>query len=589
MIGIEKVAGNSIAPPPTLAELSQVAANDLLMDTDGKIRRGIILLGKPDGSLIQGLGVRLALMYAKQEGIELEVINADKKIYRLGQAKFVPLSSQDGAYYKADMGGYQILINYRGGLESFLHISMTDVLENRIPPNLMRDRLVFIGSKAPSLNDNHPTPYNSALLVPQKLMPGVVIHANLTSQILSAALDGSPMLQASTKSFNWLLVFFWSAYSTVLGTMYVSKRWLTSIGAILAIVIIVIISYIAFFFGWLVPIFTPFLTVVMATVVSRGTTLWNNLKMSYEQLSQQHRQLQQTHQELAETNESYSRFVPFEYLKFLQKNKIMEVQLGDHVSKEMAVMFSDIRSFTTISESMTPQENFDFVNAYLRRVSPEIRNHNGFIVKFLGDGMMAVFPDGAENAIAAGVAKQARVWDYNQERIAQDYLPIQVGVGIHVGHMMVGMVGEANRMQGDAFSDNVNLTARLEGLTKFYGVSLLVSEQALAQLKAPERYQIRFLDRAIVKGRSEPIAVYEILDAEPEERRELKLKTQHLFEQGLEFYRQGELLKAKVHFEEVLAVNYEDKTAQLYLTRIEQLMKQGIPEIWNGVWVFTQK
>ncbi|MBD2519342.1 response regulator [Nostoc sp. FACHB-973] len=287
---------------------------------------------------------------------------------------------------------------------------------------------------------------------------------------------------------------------------------------------------------------------------------------------------------------AYGRFVPHEYLRFLRKENITDVHLGDHVSKVMAVMFSDIRSFTTISESMTPQDNFNFVNAYLKRVSPEIRSHYGIIVKFLGDGMMAVFPDGADDAVAAGVAKQKRVHEYNEQRVKKGYLPLQVGIGIHVGHMMLGMVGEENRMQGDAFSDNVNLTARLEGLTKFYGVSLLISEQTLEHLSNSAKYQIRFLDRAVVKGRNEPISVYEILDAEIEEIKFLKLKSQPDFDQALDYYRQGNFERAKVYLSKVLSVNSADKTADLYLSRVNYLLQSdNILEKWDGVWRFTEK
>jgi class 3 adenylate cyclase len=256
----------------------------------------------------------------------------------------------------------------------------------------------------------------------------------------------------------------------------------------------------------------------------------------------------------------------------------------------MAVMFSDIRSFTTMSENMNPREIFDFVNAYLQRVSPGIRNHNGVIVKFIGDGIMAIFPDGADDAVAAGVHKQNQISEYNLHRQKQGFPPIQVGLGIHLGHMMVGFVGEENRMQADAFSDNVNLTARLEGLTKFYGVSMLISQQVLEHISDPEKYQIRFLDRVIVKGRHESIGVYEVLDAEINEVRELKLKTQLDFEQGLAYYKNQETLeKSKPYFEQVLTVNPNDKTATLYLNRIKYLLEKGIPETWNGVWEFTEK
>ena len=309
-IGIQKIAGNPIAPPPTLNELGQVSANDLLIDTDGKIRRGIVLLGKPDGGLIQGLGVKMALIYLEQDGIELEAINAEQQIYGLGQAKFVPLSGNDGEYNQKDMGGYQILLNYRGGLEKFLHISMTEVLENRIPADFMRDRLVFIGAKAPSLNDNYSTPLNSALLIPTELIPGVVIHANLTSQIISAALENRPMLRATAKPLNWLWIIFWSGCSATLGAMFIRKRWVTGAGILLAGGIIITTSYVAFASGWLIPVFTPLLAVGSAAVVSIGFVLWQNLMLSYRQLEDYARNLEdkvkERTAELAQANEEIS-------------------------------------------------------------------------------------------------------------------------------------------------------------------------------------------------------------------------------------------------------------------------------------------
>ncbi|WP_414577851.1 CHASE2 domain-containing protein [Anabaena sp. CCY 9402-a] len=309
-IGIEKVAGNPIAPPPILAKQGQVAANDLLLDTDGKIRRGIILLGKPDQSLAQGLGVKLALTYLEKSGIELTEINADKQIYGLGKAKFVPLSSNDGEYNQADMGGYQILMNYRGGLNSFPHISLTDVLENRIPANFIRDRLVLIGAKAPSLNDNYSTPYNNNLFFPTELIPGVVVHANLASQILSAAIDGRPMMRATIKPLNWLLIFFWSGYSATLGAIYIKKRWLTIGGLLLAVVIILSSAYVAFLSGWLIPVFTPILTVVSALIIGLMQVLWQNLMLSYRQLEDYARNLEikvkERTAELASANEEIS-------------------------------------------------------------------------------------------------------------------------------------------------------------------------------------------------------------------------------------------------------------------------------------------
>ena len=291
------------------------------------------------------------------------------------------------------------------------------------------------------------------------------------------------------------------------------------------------------------------------------------------------------HIQLSKTNSAYGRFFPHAFLDFLQKESIVDVGLGNHVSKEMAVMFSDIRSFTALSESMTPQENFDFVNAYMRQVSPQIREHNGIIVKYLGDGMMAVFPNGADDAVKAGIAKLQKVQQYNIQRLATGYPPIQVGVGINFGHMMVGIVGEIARMQGDAFSDEVNLAARLESLTKFYGVSFVISEHVLHNLIQPEKYLIRFLDKVIVKGRQEPISIYEVLDSETELVRNLKLQTQPDFEQGLKHYQLQEFTAAQACFKRVLDVNPDDK----YLDRVNDLIGVCLPQNWSGVWVLNQK
>ena len=295
-----------------------------------------------------------------------------------------------------------------------------------------------------------------------------------------------------------------------------------------------------------------------------------------------------SHLRLSKTNHSYGRFVPSEYLRFLKKESIVDVQLGDHVSKEMAVMFSDIRSFTRLSESMTPQENFDFVNAYLRQVSPVIRNQGGFIVKYLGDGMMAVFPNGVDDAIAAGVSKLRSVAQYNQRRQEKGFAPIDVGIGIHFGHMMVGMVGESARMQGDAFSDNVNLTARLESLTKLYGVSMVISDRTSALLCHPENYRIRFLDRVIVKGRCEPIDLYHVIDGEPATVIEKIERIQELFSRGMVHYRSGEFQIAQGCFEQIVQRYPDDRTARLYCDRLTALIHNP-PDSWNGVWTLDCK
>ncbi len=287
--------------------------------------------------------------------------------------------------------------------------------------------------------------------------------------------------------------------------------------------------------------------------------------------------------------EASRRFVPSEFLTFFHKDSIVDLELGDFISKEMTVMFSDVRSFTTISEGMTPQQNFDFINAYLERVSPIVREHDGFIVKYLGDGMMAVFPRSVDDAVRAGVEKLTRVNAYNAERALKGYLPVKVGIGVHTGPMMVGMVGEENRMQGDAFSDDVNLTSRIEGLTKFYDASLIVSAESHARLADPGRYQVRFLDKVQVKGRTSAVRLYEIFDGDEPRLRKLKEQTREILAEAQELYYARQFRAAQVELFKALQVNPDDKLAWHFLVEASKWLEQDVGEDWDGVTVMTRK
>lgn len=284
-----------------------------------------------------------------------------------------------------------------------------------------------------------------------------------------------------------------------------------------------------------------------------------------------------------------SRFVPYEFLRFLGKENMTEIGLGDQVQQEMAILVSDIRAFTTLSETMTPQENFDFVNAYLERVSPVVRQHQGLIVKYIGDGMMAVFPERVDDALEAAVEQLKQVALFNAARQQHGQVPIRVGTGIHTGNMMLGTVGETERMQLDLLSDAVNLASRLEGLTRLYSASIIVSEATFLRLAAPDHFKIRFLGKAQVKGRQKTVSVFEVFDGEPPARLDRKLTTKPAFEDGLARYYERRFREACVCFNDVLRRDPEDKAAQLYLTRAAQYMVEGVPAAWEGVEVLKEK
>ncbi len=296
-----------------------------------------------------------------------------------------------------------------------------------------------------------------------------------------------------------------------------------------------------------------------------------------------------THIRLAKINVAYGRFVPQDFLRILGHESIVDVQLGDQIQKEMTVLFSDIRSFTAISEAMTPQENFSFINSYLSRVSPVIRAHRGFIDKYIGDAIMALFPESADDAVRAAVEMQKQVIIYNQQRQRSNHPPIAIGIGLHAGTLMLGTIGEQERMESTVIADAVNLASRLEGLTKVYGSGILVTESILDRLGDRKQYLCRFVDRVIVKGKKSVVSVFEIYDAETEHSIELKQETAAAFEKGLELYFEQNFSKAQKIFKKICETNPQDKLAATYYQRSLRNRMYGVSEGWSGIEAVDEK
>jgi PAS domain S-box-containing protein len=275
--------------------------------------------------------------------------------------------------------------------------------------------------------------------------------------------------------------------------------------------------------------------------------------------------------ELFQLNQAFSRFVPRQFLQFLDKESIVDIQLGDHVQKEMSVLFADIRDFTTLSESMTPEENFKFINAYLSRMEPAIVENQGFVDKYIGDGIMALFSKGADNALKAAISMLHRLANYNQHRAQVGYVPIRIGIGINTGSLMLGTVGGYSRMDSTVISDTVNLASRIEGLTKEYKASLLISHHTFSQLQDANQYAFRLIDRVKVKGKIAAVSVYEVFEADPPKIRDTKFATKTAFEEALLLYNLHSFKEAAQLFEECLHLNPEDTVAQIYLERCQRL------------------
>ncbi len=296
-----------------------------------------------------------------------------------------------------------------------------------------------------------------------------------------------------------------------------------------------------------------------------------------------------THLNLAKINFAYGRFVPREFLKSIGRQSILDVKLGDQVQGEVTVFFSDIRSYSSLSETMTPEENFNFLNAYLSRVAPLIRKHGGFVNQFLGDGIMALFLGNPKDAVMASIGIQKAVSEYNVKRIRDGYKEIQVGIGLHTGPLMLGIIGDGERMDAGVVSDTVNTAARMEGLTKHYGASIIISKPTLDGIEDKSDLNYRGLGLVQVKGKNQALKIYEFYDGDQEQTVKLKQELQPIFETALNDYFNKDFTHAATAFQEVLSKLPGDKAATLYLKRSAQFMVNGVSEDWSGIETMTEK
>ena len=290
------------------------------------------------------------------------------------------------------------------------------------------------------------------------------------------------------------------------------------------------------------------------------------------------KQIAEKNLELERNVKVFHKFVPVQFLRLLQLEDYTRIKLGACVEKTMSIMFADIRGFTTLSEKMTPQENFNFINSYLSQMEPVINEHLGFIDKYIGDEIMALFPGNADDAVQAGIVMLKRLVKYNQGRQRAHYDGISIGIGIHTGPLMLGTVGGENRMDGTVISDAVNLASRVEGLTKRYRTQMLITEETYQQLTETSQYKIRIIDHVTVKGKTKSVTVYEVFDADSPPSIEMKLKTLPDFERGVECFHNEQFEEANNLFEKVCQVNENDVAAHIYLNNCRSILCMIMPQ-----------
>ncbi|MEO0901732.1 MAG: response regulator, partial [Bacteroidota bacterium] len=262
-----------------------------------------------------------------------------------------------------------------------------------------------------------------------------------------------------------------------------------------------------------------------------------------------------THINLNTIHKATSKFVPSEFVQSVGKQSITDIRLGDYIEKNVTVLFSDIRDYTSLAETMTPRQNFKFVNAYVGRMGPIIKENEGFVNQYLGDGIMALFPQKSENALDAAIEMQRTLALYNKRRVKEKgYVPISVGMGLHTGPLIMGIIGDHQRNDPAVIADTVNSASRVEGMTKHFGANIIISESTLKSIDDISGFNFRYLGMVKVKGKQNAIGIYECIDGDGVETISLKLETKPDYEKGIELFFDQNFEDALHLFEKILGV-----------------------------------
>jgi adenylate cyclase len=514
LIGIEKkVAGSessAVPPPQILSKLGQVGVNDIVPDADGKIRRGLLFVTPESEPALPSLGLRLAQIHLERQGIQATADAND--FMKLGKTVFVPFETNDGGYVRADAGGYQILLNFHKA--AFDRVSMTDVLQNRVSPLLVRDRIVLIGSVAPSLKDLFYTPYSSGLLGSPEQTPGVEIQAHLTATILSAALEGRPLLQTWSEPMEVLWIFLWSGIGATLSWAVRSQSnknysiLRTAVGVAVTAVGLVISSYLVFIGSWWLPVVPPLLALFGSATVIIGY------------IAQLERQERVTVMNL------FGRHVSPAIAKTIWRNRRQLLKEGRLLGRQMTatVIFADLKGFTSIAEQTDPETLMSWLNDYMGAMVDVVRGHGGIVDKFIGDAIMAVFgvpiarttpEEIAKDAIAAVRCAQvmaSTLETLNQKWRIQGRPTAAMRVGIATGTVITGSLGSSQRLDYTTIGDSVNVAARLESYDKSLegGICrILINKETYQYIQG--KFSTKFIGEELLKGRKQPTEIYQVL------------------------------------------------------------------------------
>lgn len=520
-------------------------------DADGVIRRSPLVIRHADG-LYPSLSLSTVMSYLFVNDIDISTLP-------LGDIEVITSISAAGLTARTDVNG-QVIIPYQGQQHSFSYISAADVLNNETDLSELEGAIVLVGTSAIGLADLRATPVGTQF-------PGVEVHASIIQALLTGEFPFRPEWEAGLTLS--ILVFLGALLSL----------WLPRLGPVAAILlssITLAIVVLGNFYLWHVhklelPIASTGLLILVLTIL--------NLAYGYLRENASKRLLKGM----------FNQYVPQAHIDRMLDDPEAYQFSGD--SKELTVLFADIRSFTTISENLSAADLKSMLNQYFTPITKIIFDHDGTIDKYVGDMVMAFWgapiddSEHAQKGILSALEMQKATLELSRDFVSRGLPEIKIGIGLNTGVMNVGDMGSSYRRAYTVLGDAVNLGSRLESITKFYGADILVGEKT-AEL-CPN-IAFAFVDRIQVKGKDEPIAVYKPLclkvDLAGDKEQEIEK-----FAKAYEFYLQQQWSESLIILRELQEEFPREIIYQVYIERIESLQKQALPLDWDGVFRHTSK
>lgn len=496
-------------PAPFEVPKNRVGFNDLPVDPDNVIRRFLLYGSSPEGT-VYSFALRLATLYLQPQNISLHV--TPNQELQLGGALFERLQPSFGGYQTIDATGYQILLNYRSRTPVARQISLTQLLYGRIDPSWVKDKIVLIGTTAPSSKDLFITPYSPEKDTPQ--MAGVLIHAQILSQILSASLDQNPEMRAwsETAEISWMIA--WSVAGGVLcwTIRHPLKVILASTGSLAGLAIASFSLFSASFPVINTPFWVPVATPTLAFVLSGATVLTIRGYAAGRQ--------QQIVMKLLGQNTSP------EIAKALWNSRDNLLKSGKLPGQKLiaTLLFTDIQGFSTIAEQIPPEQLLEWLNELLGAITEEVTRHQGIINKFTGDGIMAVFgvpiprmsaaeiAEDAQHAVNCALGMEKILERLNQSWMQRNLPLARMRVGIFTGPVVVGSLGGKNRLEYGVIGDSVNIASRLESCEKDRqptNCRILIAQETLDYLQG--QFEVEAWGPLALKGKQQMVEVYRVL------------------------------------------------------------------------------